>query len=366
MWSALGRWVLQGNRPHCAERLNGLANRRRRSGSSTPGHVRPEGTAPLKTQLTSAETAPAHTQQHTGTSGRGGAVLASVPAGTAASEGPPPEPPATPGAERQWRQRVCTGFPGCFLFWGRLRELVAGVGGRLLLCVGELRGSTTAGYGHATGQPPGAPAQEDGEDRRRKLPPASRQRRKKWGPPPSTAEADTTTTAAMAARGDGRQPRREHRHRWRPAAAPAHRKRAGPRTGNIPDNASYFASPHCPTTGQRPAHAIAQASHNFMERRLPGSIRAVSEKGSPGLRVPTARWSRPADHVAVLHHELDFAKLANVGERVATDRDDIGEFSGFDCADAAFHAEQLGGVRRGGADHFDGRHSAAPIRFKNR
>src|ERR1035438_5225319 len=56
---------------------------------------------------------------------------------------------------------------------------------------------------------PAGTAQEDGEARRRKLPPASRQRRKKWGPPPSTAEADTTTTAAMAARGDGRQPRRE-------------------------------------------------------------------------------------------------------------------------------------------------------------
>ena len=37
--------------------------------------------------------------------------LAAVPAGTAASEGPPGQPPATPGAAQQRRQRFCTGLP---------------------------------------------------------------------------------------------------------------------------------------------------------------------------------------------------------------------------------------------------------------
>src|ERR1035441_9731659 len=110
MWSALGRWVLQRNRPHCAERSNGLANRRRRSGSSTPGQVRPEGTAPLKSEVTSAETAPARTLQHTGTSGRGGPVLASVPAGTVAASGRHGNHRRLPARHGQRRQRVCRGF----------------------------------------------------------------------------------------------------------------------------------------------------------------------------------------------------------------------------------------------------------------
>src|ERR1035437_5186050 len=41
---------------------------------------------------------------------------------------------------------------------------------------------------------------------------------------------------------------------------------------NIPDSVSYFVSPNGPTTGPRRGPAIAQASHNFMERRLPGGI----------------------------------------------------------------------------------------------
>src|ERR1035437_5921755 len=43
----------------------------------------------------------------------------------------PREPSVTPGAPRQSRQRVCTGFPVCFSFWKRLRELVTGAAGRL-------------------------------------------------------------------------------------------------------------------------------------------------------------------------------------------------------------------------------------------
>src|ERR1035437_9087081 len=53
-----------------------------------------------------------HTREQTA-EGAGG--LASVPAGTAASDGPPAHPPAPPGAARQRRQPVCLGFQCAFL-----------------------------------------------------------------------------------------------------------------------------------------------------------------------------------------------------------------------------------------------------------
>src|ERR1035437_2817267 len=85
----------------------------------------------------------ARSRPHTGTGSRCGAALASVPANTAASEGPPRPPPATPGAARATPPTGLPGLPGCFSLWGRLRGVVAGVAGRLLLllCDGELRGS---------------------------------------------------------------------------------------------------------------------------------------------------------------------------------------------------------------------------------
>src|ERR1017187_6166499 len=80
--------------------------------------------------------------QHTRRGRRRSAALAFVSAGTAASEGPPGQPPATPGAARQRRQRVCRGFQGAFFSGGGCGRLVAGVAGRLvlLLCAGELEG----------------------------------------------------------------------------------------------------------------------------------------------------------------------------------------------------------------------------------
>src|ERR1035437_7775103 len=75
----------------------------------------------------------ARSRPHTGTGSRCGAALASVPANTAASEGPPRPPPATPGAARATPPTGLPGLPGCFSLWGRLRGVVAGVAGRLLL-----------------------------------------------------------------------------------------------------------------------------------------------------------------------------------------------------------------------------------------
>src|ERR1017187_6119928 len=48
-------------KPTALRRMPGnLPSERRRSGSSTPGHVRPEGTPPRKSEATQAKTAPAH------------------------------------------------------------------------------------------------------------------------------------------------------------------------------------------------------------------------------------------------------------------------------------------------------------------
>jgi hypothetical protein len=71
------------------------------------------------------------------------------------------------------------------------------------------------------------------------------------------------------------------------------------------------------------------------ERRLPGRNSDCKWEGSSGASTSDCGdASGPADHVAVLHYGLDFAKFANVSERVAIDCDDIGEFSRFDCTNA--------------------------------
>ena len=57
-----------------------------------------------------------------------------------------------------------------------------------------------------------------------------------------------------------------------PGSASAREQERRAAASNIPDSVSYFVSPNGPTTGPRRAPAIAQASHNFMERRLPGGI----------------------------------------------------------------------------------------------
>src|SRR5450759_252763 len=97
----------------------------------------------------------ARSRPDTGIGDRGsGAALLSVPAGTAARRDRHDNHRRLPAWHGQRRQRVCTGFPGCFLFWGRLREFVAGVAWRrlLLLCAGEVEWETAAGSS-ATARP---------------------------------------------------------------------------------------------------------------------------------------------------------------------------------------------------------------------
>ena len=98
---------MQRSRPHCGECLatcqvgEGAAVRRQVTcgrREHRPGRVK------LPRRRPRLSPAP-----HRGTSGRGGVVLASVPAGTAASEGPPGQRPATPGAARTQSRQARTG-----------------------------------------------------------------------------------------------------------------------------------------------------------------------------------------------------------------------------------------------------------------
>ena len=177
-------------------------------------------------------------------------MLASRLAGTAASEGPPQEPPATPGTARQRRQRVCTRFPGCFSFWRRLRRGCRCCRGwLLLLCAGELSGSAGNGnpvehHSQATaGAANPRTAQEGRRGPAQKLPQASWPRRNKQETPPLAAKAPGET-ARQAVRGarhrhrhhsrHGRQGQRRQRTTAAPATAaatPAHGRAGQGRTG---------------------------------------------------------------------------------------------------------------------------------------
>src|ERR1017187_75183 len=100
--------------------------------------------------------------------------------------------------------------------------------------LGKLRGSAGNSKGRCSAtphKPPVAANRRTGPGRRgpaQKLPPACWQRGKKQENLPLAAKAPaehargagTGTTAATAAGGDGRQPRREHRHRRQPTTPP--------------------------------------------------------------------------------------------------------------------------------------------------
>src|SRR5204863_10035927 len=60
-----------------------------------------------------------------------------------------------------------------------------------------------------------------------------------------------------------------------------------------------------------------------------------------------------------LHHERNLLHRRDVGERVAGDGDEVGEFFRLDRADFVFEAEGGGGDARGGADGLHGRESVA-------
>ena len=165
-------------------------------------------------------------------------------------------------AARQRRQRVCTGFPGCFSFLGEAAGACCRCcRGCSCSCVLENRAGARerAAWRSTTAERPVAANRRTGPGRRswkalRRLaghaedPAATgkstRQTRESRGP-----ALDTTTTAARAARGDGRQPRREHRHRWRPPTAPTHENKSG---GQLPATSpTASAISFLPTVQQR-------------------------------------------------------------------------------------------------------------------
>src|ERR1035437_1910544 len=227
----------------------------------------------------------ARSRPDTGIGDRGsGAALLSVPAGMASSDGPPRQPPATPGAARA---TAATGLwpvcQGSFSLWERLRELVAGVAGwrLLLLCGGELSGcagnsSAVEHNSRATAKPPVAATRarrkKEGETRRRSfsgLPAAPEQAGDLAASGESArrncAAGGTWRTApAIRTPPRGLPGRRTATKERTPAlvsvpgsaSAREHERRAA--ASNIPDSVSYFVSPNGPTTGPRRAPAIAR------------------------------------------------------------------------------------------------------------
>jgi hypothetical protein len=254
-----------------------LPSERRRSGSSTPGHVRPEGTPPRKSEATQAKTAPARSHS---TRGR---RQWRCGAGVRPSKTRPPgrdrhdNHRRLPARHGQRRQRVCRGFQGAFSFWGE----AAGACSRCCwaaapapVCWPNSKWWCSAAPQPRHGRQPtrvlfrrtarpgaetspgllAAPEQvgdpaAGGESARRncaaggtwRTAPATRT------PPRGLPGATEGNHGEATDNGHGRQP-----------TANARRTRTGrPRTGNVPDNVSYFASSNCPTTRQRPAPAIA-------------------------------------------------------------------------------------------------------------
>ena len=126
-------------KPTALRRMPGnLPSERRRSGSSTPGHVRPEGTPPRKSEATQAKTAPARSHSTRGRRQRRSARCPSRQARPSI-----PTATTTTGDSRRGTGNggngSVRGFQGAFFSGGGCGRLVAGVAWRrlLLLCAGE-------------------------------------------------------------------------------------------------------------------------------------------------------------------------------------------------------------------------------------
>ena len=183
-------------KPTALRRMPGnLPSERRRSGSSTPGHVRPEGTPPRKSEATQAKTAPAHassTQEQAAVAVRCWRPSRQTRPTRRDRHENYPRPPARHG---NGGNRTGPGFLGAFL-GGSVRRVVAGVAGRrlLFLCAGELRGSAGNGgpvehHSQATaGAANPRTAQEGRRGPAQKLPQASWPRRNKQETPPLAPE----------------------------------------------------------------------------------------------------------------------------------------------------------------------------------
>jgi hypothetical protein len=204
--------------------------------------------------------------------------------GAAAWEGPPRQPPATPGAARA---TTATGLYGV---------------SRVLSFLGEAAGgSATPQPGHSRGSQL-AHGPEGRRGPAQKLPPASGQRRRKWGPPPtpSTAEADTRATAAMAAGGNGGQHTANRTGTGGGPGSASAREAGRPRTSNVPDKRQLFrfsqlsnngaASGTCNRPGIAQFHGTAfhgsdpQWSGQVAERAPAPGFRKYNVRGCCGPR----------------------------------------------------------------------------------
>ena len=63
------------------------------------------------------------------------------------------------------------------------------------------------------------------------------------------------------------------------------------------------------------------------------------------------------DHFAVFHDESNALEFGNVGEWIARDGNEIGEFPGLDGTDAVLPAEHFGGIDGDRAKDVERRHS---------
>src|SRR5450759_4222905 len=165
-----------------------LPSERRRSGSSTPGHVRPEGTPPRKSEATQAKTAPARSHS---TRGRRQRRSAQCPSRQAR-----PSIPTATGTTRDFRpDNGGNGRPSvyrvAFLFGGGCGSLLPVLlGGGSCSCVLAKQQVVVLRRATATSREAANPRTGPGpRGRAQKLPQASWQRRKQWGPPPTPSSA---------------------------------------------------------------------------------------------------------------------------------------------------------------------------------
>ena len=109
-----------------------------------------------------------------------------------------------------------------------------------------------------------------------------------------------------------------------PGSASAREQERRAAASNIPDSISYFVSPNGPTTGPRRAPAIAQASHNFMERRFTGGIGLgrpdVSHIATWGSRLGTTAsvWAHRGQMTRTRLTRTDLPGDSNGGESSVT------------------------------------------------
>src|ERR1700746_3284211 len=110
------------------------------------------------------------------------------------------------------------------------------------------------------------------------------------------------------------------------------------------------------TIARRPGCRYIESSACEDAARAPAQ-QVATTTNAPRSLAELMRRKRISNHSAALHHKSHTLQLADISNGIAGNGNQIGEFPGFDAANAVAPAQHFGRVAGDGKNHIESRHS---------